>query len=265
MSESNTATVAETDDGVSDWLPNKPADKYLDDEIKALDIYRALRSFSGRVVKDAQVLSATREMIGQMWKGAQQQALKDEVLAVFAAAAEKGIEVGEAITICPDGSYSLAKNTGDRFKLGDYAKLIGRGPFTHTVKQARTAAKNGDYLLFIEEPLTGSNKPFSARLEQKNGNKSAPIIRFPAADQENPVETAEYKEVTAMSQMMKASDLQSPLTPGVVFKLKDVLEPSTGKVAEDDAAEDEDDVEDEEETPPARPKSRAHAALDDED
>jgi len=260
MSESNLAVAETTEDGMHEWLPNKPADKYSDDEIKALDIYKSLRSFSGRVVKDPQVLSTTRDMIAQMWKGAQQQALRDEILPVFAAALARGIEVGEAITIYPDGSYCPAKGTGDRFKLGDYAKLIGKGPFLHTVKQARTATKNGTYSLFIEEALPGSQKPFSARLVQKNGNKSAPVIVFPPADPEAPKETAERKEVASMSQMMKASDLQSPLTPGVVFRLKDVLEPA-GKVSEDD----EDDVEDEDEPEAPRARSRAHAALDDED
>lgn len=262
MSESNNSAVADATDNPAQWSPTRPADKYTDDEIRGLDLFRQLRSFLSTLPEDV-VISSSREMIEKLWKTKQSQVLADPIKALFAAAVEKGIELPEAITIMRDGSYQAAKMTGDRFKLADYAKLIGKGPFTHEVKQARTASKNGKYLLYIEEPRPGSNKPFSARLVQQNGNKSAPVIQFPPADPDNPKTTATLVEVKAMSNMLKASDLQSPLTPGVIFKLKDHLD---GKVSDDTSSDDDEDEDEDEEENNTRPaKSKAHAALDDED
>lgn len=272
------------------WEPPCSVEDATDEQLKASPIYERVRNIGGIVLPDESALPIVKEMWAKAQEALEQERYSDSILALFALLDTNDVEhdgeiIIRRVAVNEDdedsdhiGRYKVPRKKGSRsrFKLSDYAKLVGygddresdtgklseHGGFVLKKTAMKNAERNGVYELCFDEgdPQNEVCPDFTARLYQRTDDgASHAVITFPPAsgDKKKLVQDDKIFEVTSMSQMMKQSVLQHPQSPGVVFdladKLKAIEEAENG--TDDDAPE----------TPEANEGESQAAALLDED
>ena len=209
--------------GYTLWAPTKAEDQYDDDEIKKTTIFKRLKqntnvSMGNATVplKDATLISITRDTIKEMWNTLQLTRYSSKGNAFFEALEDDGIDHGNEVTLIRDDNgivhFKLAKGSGTRrrFSHDNYRHFIGKGTpedsetYRESVKllqekcgldasalhggfllnktQMRSDSKNGVFELVLETGKEGNRNTdkFSAKLYQFPFVKQAiPTIVFP--------------------------------------------------------------------------------------
>jgi len=257
------AQPANTDEEDLDWLPEKPADQYTDDEVMELDCFLQLKdSKQGRSASNDLLISITRSFLSDAWKGAQDDVADEAARSILDDLRERGL-IAENISrvevyIDPDTEQGVIKASkkakGKRFSEDDYVSLINR-QFTRQVTNARerTSYRNGRYVLSVLAGHEGSEKGYVLKLEQfPDDEAKVPVIYCPPRDVSNPVKGVDRVEVANPSKVMAASLIGITATPASWFKLREAMDTS-----EDDGNEMPDDSD--------RPASNVHEVLDDDE
>jgi len=249
-------------------------------------------------LSEDRLIPLARDAIREMWKTLQVTRYNAVISAVFAALDEGNVDHGNDISIKRDENgvcrFELPKAGGrKRFSHDKYAHFIGRGTphdsdlYRESVKllrekcgkdasalrggfllnktQMRSENKNGVFELVIESghESNGVTDKFVARIYQHPFTEQCvPTISFPPASgkKDELSITDEVQEVPSMSQMVRNTITKGTQTPAVIFGLVELFKKEQGEGAPDaDAAAAEEPVVEE------RPRSAAHALLDDDD
>jgi len=199
------------------WAPTKPEDQYEDEEIKETNIFKRLKQnthvsqgSASVPLKDAALISITRETIKEMWNTLQITRYSPMVIAVFDALSKDGVDHGNEVIISLDdngiGKCTLSKGQSrSRFSHSNYEHFIDKGTsrdsetYREAVKLLREkcgldeSALHGGFLL-IKTQMRSDNKNgiFELVLEKgKEGNRnttkfSAKLYQFPFVKQAIP-------------------------------------------------------------------------------
>ena len=259
------AQPANTDEEEYDeWLPERPADQYSDEEVMELDCFLQLKdSRQGRSASNELLISITRSFLSDAWKGAQDDVADEAARSILDDLRERGLIGADIhrveVYIDADTDQGKIKGSkkakGKRFSEEDYISLVGR-KFTRTVTNARerTSYRNGRYVLSVLAGHEGAEKGYVLKLEQfPDDEAKVPVIFCPPRDVANPVKGEDSVEVANPSKVMAASLIGITATPASWFKLREAMEANKDEEAK--AKDDESD----------RPASNVHEVLDDEE
>ena len=260
------AQPANTDEEeFEEWLPERPADQYSDEEVMELDCFLQLKdSRQGRSASNELLISITRSFLTDAWKGAQDDVADEAARSILNDLRERGLIGADIhrveVYIDADTDQGKIKGSkkakGKRFSEEDYISLVGR-KFTRTVTNARerTSYRNGRYVLSVLAGHEGAEKGYVLKLEQfPDDEAKVPVIFCPPRDVANPVKGEDSVEVANPSKVMAASLIGITATPASWFKLREAMEANK----DEDAKASTDDESD-------RPASNVHEVLDDEE